>query len=55
LKIDLKVAADGSTGLLKLAAERVGAQLPLRVILRVQHDDANSPLSLLSTLRRGGE
>src|SRR4051794_39804794 len=50
LKIDLKISTDGPSGLLQLTPECGRAELSLRIVLRLQHDDAN-PTPLLTLLR----
>ena len=53
LKIDLEIAADGPAGLFELAAEGVGPQPSLRIVLGIQDDDANPPLGLLACSAKG--
>ena len=53
MKIDLEIAADLPAGLLDLAPEHGGAKLALRILLRIQHEqaDAANPAGLLRARR----
>ncbi len=46
MEIDLNIAADGPAELLKPLPERLGAELPRRIVLGVEHQHADSAHSL---------
>jgi hypothetical protein len=53
LKIDLNIAADDPAELLKSLPERRGAELSLRIALRVKHQHADPPHPLGLLRERG--